>query len=368
MKERLLSDFDFTLLNSTDFKEDSVREEIIQPILKKLGYSASGENKILRSKVVSHPFVQVGSGQRQINSFPDYLFQIDDKYAWVLDAKSPDEEIKSGENVEQVYFYAIHPEIRVNFFALCNGKEFILFEKENEKPLLYFHVSEIDRHWKKLLKLLSPEAFKKEKAEATKTAVKEGEFDYKSITPLTEIKVVQKQAAKRHFGVHGYFTKQAWGVVQEYIKNFSQPGDIVLDPFGGGGVTLVEALMLGRKAIHIDLNPLSVFITKNLIEPVNVTELIEEFNKIKTQFEKNCPKTKKEIKEALKKYPYPKDIALPKGSDVETIEALFSDEQLAQLAYLKHHIKKSKRQIHKRLFISCFFKHSYINKFNCTRW
>jgi len=45
-----LEDFDFALLNSQDFKEDSVREEIIHPLLKALGYAASGPNRIIRSK------------------------------------------------------------------------------------------------------------------------------------------------------------------------------------------------------------------------------------------------------------------------------------------------------------------------------
>src|SRR5258708_5322375 len=49
-----LLDFDFSLLDSTDFKEDSVREEIIQPILKALGYSAGGKNRIIRSLALSH--------------------------------------------------------------------------------------------------------------------------------------------------------------------------------------------------------------------------------------------------------------------------------------------------------------------------
>ena len=47
--------------------------------------------------------------------------------------------------------------------------------------------------------------------------------------------------------------------MQEYIRNFSQEGDLILDSFGGSGVTAVEALMLSRKAIHIDLNPMAVF-------------------------------------------------------------------------------------------------------------
>ena len=89
---------------------------------------------------------------------------------------------------------------------------------------------------------------------------------------------VKKQSAKRHFGVHGYFTKQAWNIVAEYIKNFSKPGDLVLDPFGGSGVTAIEAMMNDRKAINIDLNPMAVFMVQSLIAPVKQSELIEAFN------------------------------------------------------------------------------------------
>ncbi len=41
---------DYSIINSADFKEDSVREVIINPILKALGYSAFGEHRIIRSK------------------------------------------------------------------------------------------------------------------------------------------------------------------------------------------------------------------------------------------------------------------------------------------------------------------------------
>lgn len=70
-------------------------------------------------------------------------------------------------------------------------------------------------------------------------------------------------------------------------------GKIILDPFMGGGVTLVNTLRLGGKAIGIDINPVAWFITKNELqvpevgidkgkyseeEIVNV--LISEFNKL----------------------------------------------------------------------------------------
>jgi DNA modification methylase len=46
------------------------------------------------------------------------------------------------------------------------------------------------------------------------------------------------------------------------IRLFSKPGDIVLDPYMGGGTTVVESLLAGRFAIGSDLNSLAVFITK----------------------------------------------------------------------------------------------------------
>ncbi len=164
-------------------------------------------------------------------------------------------------------------------------------------------------------------------------------LDYITIKPPGEIKDLQKQSAKRHYGVHGYFTKQVWNVVQEYIKTFTQPGDVVLDPFGGSGVTVIEALLLGRKGIHIDLNPLSIFLVENLLMPVRPGDVAAVYEQVKQSFLKHAPRTEAEISQALATYPYPKGIVLPKNSDVRLLEELFSREQLAQLAYLKYLIQ-----------------------------
>ena len=229
-----------------------------------------------------------------------------------MDAKKPDEEIASGENVEQAYSYAIHPDVRVSIYALCNGRQFVAFTIDIAKPLIHFHVSEIALHLERLYSLLSPSGFitqksmVRERGEARDWGVS---FDYANVTPLPEIKDLKKQSAKRHFGVHPYFTKQVWNVVQEYIKNFTRPGDTVLDPYGGSGVTLVEALILKRKAIQVDINPLANFIVHNLIQPIDIGELTRSYNSIKKQFLKNAPHTKAEIEEALQKYDYPKGLS-----------------------------------------------------------
>ena len=46
---------------------------------------------------------------------------------------------------------------------------------------------------------------------------------------------------------------------REFISQFTKPGDLILDPFAGGGTSLVEARALGRSAIGIDISQLAVF-------------------------------------------------------------------------------------------------------------
>lgn len=48
---------------------------------------------------------------------------------------------------------------------------------------------------------------------------------------------------------------------RQAILAFSKPGDLVIDPFMGGGTTLVEALANGRNTIGVDLSPLATFVS-----------------------------------------------------------------------------------------------------------
>ena len=365
IKSALFGDLDFNKLPlNKDFNEADVRAVIIDPILKELGFK---HENILREKQLKSPFLKTGSKKRHVSLIPDYILKVGSSFALVLDAKSPRQKIINDDNVEQVYSYATHPEIRSYYFALCNGIEFACYRTtDTAEPVLYFQINEIDKYWQLLLKTISPNSFQSGKSFSYTpdiTEKTEADFNYPG-RPLLEEIPVKKQQAKRHFGVHGYFTRQAWNVVNMYIKNFSQKGDVILDPFGGSGVTVVEALVTDRKAISVDLNPLSVFIMNSLITPVKISDLYEAYNKVIKEYIKNEPKTKEQIKESLEKYPYPKGIKLPKGSDVEYIEQLFSEKQLAQLAYLKYLIKKEHNINIQNCLLLAFS--SSINKFNLT--
>lgn len=103
--------------------------------------------------------------------------------------------------------------------------------------------------------------------------------------------------------MHKYWARKPHNVVAEYIKHYSKEGDVVLDPFVGSGVTAIEALKIGRKAIALDLDPMATFITQMTIIPINLDEYEKSFNKIKERvidsidslYEMICPNCNKKI-------------------------------------------------------------------------
>jgi len=153
----MFDEFEFEVLGDKEFKEDSVREELVAPIVKRLGYSLTGDNRVVRSRSLVHPYVAIGSQQRKVSIVPDYLFLSEGKPFWVLEAKAPTEEILRSTHVEQAYSYAIHPEVRAELFALCNGHRFALFSVRQFEPLLDFELRDIDSNWEKLFRILNPE-------------------------------------------------------------------------------------------------------------------------------------------------------------------------------------------------------------------
>jgi len=49
-------------------------------------------------------------------------------------------------------------------------------------------------------------------------------------------------------------TEKAVGILTPLIESFSQPGDLVLDPFAGSGSTCVAAALSNRRTIGIELD------------------------------------------------------------------------------------------------------------------
>lgn len=355
-------DFDFSLLDNKEFKEDSVREDIIAPLLKELGFESkkSQEGLTLKRSIKLTSDTILGSN-KSIKSkdliIPDYVLYIEGEVQCILDAKAPTVKIDFYSNAErQVFYYAINKEMKAPFYALCNGKYFIIYNVAKQKICLEIDLeNELEDKFEELKLYLTDN-----NAEIIKiiNAPKSDDWYIGRKLPRP-IDKPQKQQKFRYFGCMAYFTRQSWDIVAHNIKNFTGKGDIVFDPFGGTGVTAIEAMINNRLGIHTDLNPLSIFMTKALTSKVDLGDLYDLGEEILSEFEKLKPKNEKEAKAILKNAKYfpnaidkefgetasvkkqeeilwiPKDEELPKGSDVDSVLKLFSPIQLSELAILR---------------------------------
>lgn len=72
---------------------------------------------------------------------------------------------------------------------------------------------------------------------------------------------------------HAYLTKIPVSAITPFIEAFTRPGETVLDPFAGSGMTGVAAATLGRKAQLFDIAILGQHIGRNYLNLVDPTRL-----------------------------------------------------------------------------------------------
>ncbi len=70
-----------------------------------------------------------------------------------------------------------------------------------------------------------------------------------------------------------YVGKLKTGMARALITQFSEPGDIVCDPFCGSGVIPFESISLGREAWANDLNPYAYVLTRGKLEAPQSQEI-----------------------------------------------------------------------------------------------
>ena len=76
-----------------------------------------------------------------------------------------------------------------------------------------------------------------------------------------DVKYLESEAEKL-----GYPTQKPVGLLERIINTSSNPGDVVLDPFCGGGTAVAAAQKLGRRWIGMDITHLAVALLKNRLK------------------------------------------------------------------------------------------------------
>jgi hypothetical protein len=70
-------------------------------------------------------------------------------------------------------------------------------------------------------------------------------------------------------GFYHYPARFSATIASTIIERFTDPGDWVLDPFMGGGTSIIEGLALGRRMLGVDINTLACFVSRVRTTPLS---------------------------------------------------------------------------------------------------
>src|SRR4051794_17048479 len=124
-----------------------------------------------------------------------------------------------------------------------------------------------------------------------------GTDDYQRVPFVADIREGKNDPI---YNAHSYHTKVPPRAIIPYILHYTEPGDVVLDLFGGSGMTGVAALMCAepprdlldlvpgskkgfRPAILNDLSPAACHIAHNYCNPVDPKAFHEAFVALKSE-------------------------------------------------------------------------------------
>lgn len=120
------------------------------------------------------------------------------------------------------------------------------------------------------------------------------------IVEINRLALPERTAFKPIYTMHKWFARRAscifrgillgalkpagTDLMAEFYKDHGNDpdtqGKVILDPFMGGGTTVVEALRLGCKVTGIDLSPVAWFVVKTQVEPVDLSALDAAFARL----------------------------------------------------------------------------------------
>jgi hypothetical protein len=114
------------------------------------------------------------------------------------------------------------------------------------------------------------------------------------------------------------------GFVERYVLAFTDPGDIVFDPFSGRGTTIFESLLLGRRAYGLDINPVAACVSGAKADPPSIPRLLRRLAELEEQYRSQS------------------EIEVPQ---TEFFEACFAESTLRQVAFLRRQLRWTESKV-----------------------
>jgi hypothetical protein len=158
----------FAPIDLSSLNEAGVREEILAPLLRALGYRSGSANNIIRELLIPYPRIQMGRRKPgkdpKLEGKADYICEVNGKYRWVVEAKASNVPI-TIEEVEQAFTYAFHPAIRAIYFCLCNGHEFHIYQTHlgpEAAPIFTTTYERLNDDFQAIENTLAPESIKRD--------------------------------------------------------------------------------------------------------------------------------------------------------------------------------------------------------------
>lgn len=137
--------------------------------------------------------------------------------------------------------------------------------------------------------------------------------------------------------LHPFPAKFIPQIPSKLISMLSMPGDTVFDPFGGSATTALEAVRLRRRAISLDISPLSALIGRVKTGFLSA-ETRSDLSRLRNAIEKHLRSTSAKGSQANLVPEYQNEMVPP---PIPNIEKWFDRHVLKELCIIRHLIHKT---------------------------
>jgi len=115
-------------------------------------------------------------------------------------------------------------------------------------------------------------------------------------------------------------------LARSMIAMLSEPGDLVLDPFSGRGTTLLEARLMSRLPLAVDVNPIAVALSRAKNTSVVLSDVRQRIDELRDSYDRL--------------------LYLPEAQvQNDDIQLIFHPATLAQLCHLRRSLVRSERTV-----------------------